>query len=49
MGDGTDDPLGNMLERVILYPKLVEFVYNENITLFTIRFIDTLNKNLFSD
>ena len=49
MGDGTDDPLGNMLERVILYPKLVEFVYNENITLFTNRFIDTLNKNLFSD
>jgi len=48
MGDGDDDPLGDMLEQVILYEK-VDLTYNENITLFTSQFIDTLNKNMFSD
>ena len=47
MGDGTDDPLGDMLEKVILY-QMVDFVYNEDISLYTNRFIDTINKNLFS-
>ena len=47
MGDGTDDPLGDMLEKVILY-QMVDFVYKEDISLYTNRFIDTINKNLFS-
>jgi hypothetical protein len=45
MGDGSDDPLGDMLEKVILY-QTVDFVYNENIALFTNRFIDTIKGEL---
>jgi len=45
MGDGTDDPLHDMLEKVL--NENVDFKYNKEITLFTQGFIDILNKKLF--
>ena len=45
MGDGTDDPLHNMLEKVL--NEDVDFEYNKEITLYTQGFIDILNKELF--
>ena len=45
MGDGTDDPLHDMLEKVL--NEDVDFKYNKEITLYTQRFIDILNKELF--
>ena len=45
MGDGTDDPLYEMLTKVI--DEDVDFEYNEEITLFTNKFIDKVNKWLF--
>jgi len=41
----TDDPLQNMLEKVL--NGNVDFKYNKEITLFTNQFIDILNKELF--
>ena len=45
MGDGTDDPLKDMLEKV--FDEDVDFEYNKAISLFTNNIIDTLNKKLF--
>jgi len=45
MGDGTDDPLHDMLEKVL--NEDVDFEYNKEITLFTQGFIDILNRKLF--
>ena len=45
IGDGTDDPLQDMLEEVLY--KNVDFECNKEITLFTNGFIDILNKRLF--
>ena len=45
IGDGTDDPLHDMLEKVL--KEDVDFEYNKEITLFTQGFIDILNKKLF--
>ena len=45
IGDGTDDPLQDMLEEV-LYEN-VDFGCNKEITLFTNRVIDFLNKKIF--
>ena len=45
MGDGTDDPLHDMLEKVL--NEDVDFEYNKEITLYTQGFIDFLNKKLF--
>ena len=45
MGDGTDDPLQEMLQKVFNYD--VDFEYNKEITLYTNDFIDILNKKLF--
>ena len=45
MGNGTDDPLRDMLEKVL--KEDVDFEYNKEITLFTQGFIDILNKKLF--
>ena len=45
MGDGTDDPLHDMLRKVFNYD--VDFEYNKEITLYTNDFIDVLNKKLF--
>ena len=45
MGDGTDDPLYDMLEKVL--NEDVDFEYNKEITLYTQGFIDILNKELF--
>jgi hypothetical protein len=45
MGDGTDDPLQDMLEVVLNGD--VDFEYNKEITLYTNGFIDILNKELF--
>ena len=44
MGDGTDDPLYNMLRKV--FNEDVDFEYNRNISLFANKFIDLLNKNI---
>jgi hypothetical protein len=41
MGDGTDDPLYNMLRKV--FNGTVDFVYNKKIALFTNNFIDVIN------
>ena len=41
MGDGTDDPLHDMLEKVL--NEGVDFKYNKEITLYTQRFIDISN------
>ena len=45
MGDGTDDPLNDMLKTVII-DNNVDFQYNKKITLFTNNIIDILNKQL---
>ena len=45
MGDGTDDPLIDMLKNVLY--EYVDFEYNKEITLYTQGFIDILNKELF--
>ena len=45
IGDGIDDPLHDMLDKVL--KEDVDFEYNKEITLFTNRFIDILNKELF--
>ena len=45
IGDETDDPLHDMLEKVL--KEDVDFEYNKEITLFTQGFIDILNKKLF--
>jgi len=45
-GSGDDDPLGDMLEKVINY-EMVDFDYNEEISLYSNNFIDMLNKKLF--
>ena len=45
IGDGTDDPLIDMLKNVLY--EYVDFEYNKEITLFTQGFIDILNKELF--
>ncbi len=45
MGNGTDDPLHDMLEKVL--KEEVDFEYNKEISLYTNGFIDILNKELF--
>ena len=45
MGDGTDDPLNDMLKKVIV-DNNVDFQYNKKITLFTNNIIDILNRQL---
>ena len=45
MGDGTDDPLQDMLEQVL--NEDVDFEYNKEISLYANRFIDFLNKKIF--
>jgi len=47
MGNGDDDPLYDMLEKVLTGD--VDFKYNKEITLFTNKFIDKLNKKLFKN
>jgi len=47
MGDGTDDPLQEMLQKVFNYD--VDFEYNKEITLYTNDFIDILNKKVDKD
>jgi len=47
MGDGTDDPLCDMLKKVL--NENVDFDYNRKISLFTNRFIDLLNDMLFKN
>jgi len=45
MGDGTDDPLSNMLENVL--NGNVNFDYNKKISLFANEFIDLLDERIF--
>jgi hypothetical protein len=45
MGDGSDDPLYDMLYKVL--NDEVDFDYNKKISLFTNKFIDNLNEKLF--
>ena len=45
MGDGSDNPLQDMLKKVL--NEDVDFEYNKEITLYTNGFIDILNKELF--
>ena len=45
MGDGTDDPLQDMLEKVL--NEDVDFEYNKEISLYANGFIDFLNKKIF--
>ena len=45
MGDGTDDPLQDMLEKVL--NEDVDFDYNREISLFANEFIDTLSNKLW--
>jgi len=46
LGDGKDDPLYDMLKNVL--NKKVDFEYNKKITLFSNKFIDSINKKLFN-
>ena len=45
IGDETDDPLQDMLEKVL--NEDVDFEYNKEISLFTNKFIDSLKRKLF--
>ena len=47
IGDGTDDPLQDMLKKVL--NEDVDFEYNKEISLFTNKFIDILNNKLFKE
>ena len=47
MGDGTDDPLCDMLRKV--FNGTVDFGYNKNIALFTNNFIDIIMTRLYSN
>ena len=47
MGDGTDDPLQDMLEKVL--NEDVDFEYNKEISLYANGFIDFLNKEIFEE
>ena len=44
MGDGTDDPLCDMLRKV--FNGTVDFEYNKNISLFANNFIDIINDKI---